>query len=237
MSRLFVERCLLAVNDPMIKHHLTLVRYDVVIGQSFDLCAYALQSMTNSRKFVAVAAGVYVLPFTGLAAGVPDNPSFIPQTMTTYSDHMSFVKRLANSVIASVIRVLVRTKLLKYQCEMMRNVSRSIDDACWSVMKTTTALMLNGDGPIDFPRPLVPRMYYMSDLEIESQVVLSKRIYALRKAQSYQQTIALLLTTVDVTDEALCEDLAAEATRDASGKLYVLRIRSQNFEKKRRNTV
>ncbi|VDP14475.1 unnamed protein product [Soboliphyme baturini] len=174
INRFVIERCLAVLNDPDHKHYITQIRYDVVIGESFDLCIHALYSATSSHKFIAVVAGAYVLPFTSLATGVPDNPSFIPQMMTTYSDQMSFVARLINFAIGSIGKLFLRISLFKYEWKIVRDFSSCVDDACSSFLKRTSALMLNGNGPMDFPRPLVPQMFYMSDLEIKREVVLSK---------------------------------------------------------------
>ncbi|XP_047113034.1 UDP-glycosyltransferase UGT5-like [Schistocerca piceifrons] len=162
--------CELQLGSSQIKDFLrSRPSFDVIILEHLMYqCYYGLVYELGSPPLVGfVSLGIPSPVHTSY--GNPNNPSYCPDLMLGYSDHMSFWERMYNTYIILRLNYLWRYVILKTQDEVMRTYFGAEPP---SVLKTETnisLILVNNHFSMNYPRPMLPNVIELTGLHIEKQ--------------------------------------------------------------------
>lgn len=164
---MFVTTCSQFVNNE--QDFITKYRnkFDLTLSHFFTLCPLGINHQLQVPKFVWLASGTYITEFAATKIGMPTLGSFIPHYSAPYSDKMLFTERIFNLFRLS-FNELLTTRLLSFgetEESVFRKITNEEFPDLFSVMRETQALLINGECFLDFPRPLLPNVFYMGDVE------------------------------------------------------------------------
>lgn len=149
------------------------VKFDLVIthhSSSDCLLAYAHWFNASVVNVVTSVAP----PWLNDRIGNPDNPSYIPNYFLPYSNRMSFMQRVINTVVSEISK-----RVITYYCDhRMDELSRQMfgEDvpSVAEMRKKTSLVLVNSHFTLSYPRPLVPAFVEVGGLHIKSRGKLPK---------------------------------------------------------------
>ncbi|XP_078595897.1 UDP-glucuronosyltransferase 1-2-like isoform X3 [Branchiostoma floridae x Branchiostoma japonicum] len=163
--------------DSNLADQLRTSRYSVVISDPFFPCAAVLSAHRDFRvPHIAVMRGD---PFflDVKATGVPLPPSYVPFLFTDFTDDMTFLQRLQNVVLSTVVPVIAQQGVSSYYNELVRKYIGE-EETIQSVTSRTDLWLYRTDNVLDFPRPSMPNMVQVGGLNVRAAVPLTEDIEA-----------------------------------------------------------
>jgi glucuronosyltransferase len=148
-------------------------KFDVVINEVFHTDCF----LPFAHKFKAISIGVsssVLMPWANDRLGNPDNPSYIPNLFTSYSDRMNFIERIKNAMTSVLYKVIYRF-YSDYPTQQLvhEHFGQDIPDVAELAMNTSL-LLVNSHFSLNAPRPLVPNIVEIGGLHITRPKPLPK---------------------------------------------------------------
>eukprot|EP00058_Branchiostoma_floridae_P014184 XP_002599672.1 hypothetical protein BRAFLDRAFT_70352 [Branchiostoma floridae] len=171
--REFAKYCGMMLADSNLVHQLRTSRYSVVISDPFFPCAAILSAHRDFRvPHIAVMRGD---PFflDVKATGVPLPLSYVPFLFTDFTDDMTFLQRLQNIVLSTVVPVIAQQGVSSYYNELVRKYIGE-EETIQSVTSRTDLWLYRTDNVLDFPRPSMPNMVQVGGLNVRAAVPLTE---------------------------------------------------------------
>ncbi|KDR20745.1 UDP-glucuronosyltransferase 2B13 [Zootermopsis nevadensis] len=158
--------CGAVLNDPSVKQLINSdEKFDVVVNDCFHTDCF----LPFAYKFGAIsicASTSVLMPWANDRMGNPDNPSYIPNLFTSYSERMNFVERVINAVTTVLHKVayhfisdcpsqLLARKFFGEDTPDLADLARNI-----------SLLLVNSHFSVNAPRPLVPGVVEIGGMHI-----------------------------------------------------------------------
>lgn len=140
-------------------------KFDVVVNEVFHTDCF----LPFAYKFKAVSIGVstsVLMPWANDRMGNPDNPSYIPNLFTSYSDQMNFIERIQNALTLVLYRMIYHFFSDSPSQQLVReNFGQDIPDLA-ELAVNTSLLLVNSHFSLNAPRPLVSSVVEIGGLHI-----------------------------------------------------------------------
>ncbi|CAJ0941556.1 unnamed protein product, partial [Mesorhabditis belari] len=130
--------------------------FDLAIGHFHDLCPLAIARKANVQKMVWITHGTSVYDFAGVQLGLRTQPSAVPHPLSNAGFSLSFWDRIQNALWHASLLDFVNLpeNLLSEENEMYKRLVDSDEPDLWELSQCVSALLINGERLLDFPRPL-----------------------------------------------------------------------------------
>ncbi|XP_068082903.1 UDP-glucosyltransferase 2-like [Anabrus simplex] len=143
-------------------------RFDLVIIERVSNQAFfGLIHQVGSPPVVGVLSlGGMAISYNNM--GNPFNPSYLPDTFSPYSDHMSFWKRFYNAYVCVKIMYVWRSEVLPGQEALLRKYFGSAPPSVYETEYNDSLLLLNNHWSLSYPRPLLPNVVELTGLHVQT---------------------------------------------------------------------
>lgn len=170
MSAIYVASCVGLLRNNSLVSHLNSSSFDVVLTDPVYPCGAVL------AKYLRIPAVFFLraLP-CGLDFGAtqcPSPSSYIPQLLTTFSDHMTFLQRVKNMLYPLVFKYFCEigfTPFASIASELFQREVSVVD-----VLSHASVWLFRGDFVLDYPRPIMPNMVFIGGINCISRKPLSQ---------------------------------------------------------------
>ncbi|XP_071453612.1 UDP-glycosyltransferase UGT5-like [Hetaerina americana] len=150
----------------LIKEAKTGKGYDMVVVSMFYCdCAYAFAHIFDAPLVIISPAGSF--PVTDTMVGNPALPSFVPDVFSPFSDKMSFMERVMNSLIHLGTLTFHHTLIYPKHNAILREVFGDSFPSVQELEKRVALVLLNQHHSILFPRPLVPNLVEVGGMHVK----------------------------------------------------------------------
>ncbi|XP_078595896.1 UDP-glucuronosyltransferase 1-2-like isoform X2 [Branchiostoma floridae x Branchiostoma japonicum] len=165
------------LGDSKLVERLRTSRYSVVISDPFFPCGAILSAYLDCRvPYIALLRGDPLF-LDVKATGVPLPPSYVPSLLTDFTDDMTFLRRLQNVVLSTVVPVLARQVVNGIYNKLVRKYIGE-EETIQSVSSRTDLWLYRTDDVLDFPRPSMPNIVQVGGLNVRAAVPLTEDIEA-----------------------------------------------------------
>nr|XP_022913479.1 UDP-glucuronosyltransferase 2A3-like [Onthophagus taurus] len=147
--------------------------YDLIITEIFfSDCSLGFATMFNVPIIVMTSS--VSMPWASDIAGLPDNPSYIPHYFSPYSQDMTFLEKLMNTVTLQLIKMwhtyYPSEEANKFIQETFGRNSPHIED----IRKNISLVMVNSHFSLQQSRPLPPNFIEIGGIHLKPNPVLPK---------------------------------------------------------------
>ncbi|XP_066284085.1 UDP-glucuronosyltransferase 2C1-like [Branchiostoma lanceolatum] len=171
------QYCALLLEESNLLDQLRARQYSVVISDPFFPCGAVLSAHLDSRvpHIAVMRADPYFLDLK--ATGVPLPLSYVPFISTDFTDDMTFVKRLQNVVMSTLVPVVGRQSVSSIYDGLVRKYIGK-KETIQSVTSRTDLWLYRTDNVLDHPRPSMPSMVQVGGLNVRAAVPLTEDMEA-----------------------------------------------------------
>jgi glucuronosyltransferase len=166
LAKFGAHTCETVLSNPTVKRLINSdEKFDVVVNDVFHTDCF----LPFAYKFKALSIGFstsVLMPWANDRMGNPDNPSYIPNLFTSYSDRMNFVERFVNAVTTVLYKVLYHF-LSESASQLLARQHFGEDTPDLAELARNISLVLvNSHFSLNAPRPLVPSVVEIGGLHI-----------------------------------------------------------------------
>lgn len=149
-------------------------RFDVIITEYFNTnCLIPFAYKFDAPLIALSSSGL--MPWNSYAFGNPDNPSYITDILIGYSDEMSFLERVENTVAGIIHRwayyILVEIPGDKFARQFFGKDMPPVQDILYNY---TSLMLVNTHFTYNLPKPYVPSIIEVGGLHIGKPKKLPK---------------------------------------------------------------
>ena len=130
-------------------------KFDVVIVEYFNTECFLGFVYRLKTPFMAISSS-YHLPWQSSRFGNPDNPAYIPIAMTYYSDQMSFIERVDNTVRLAVENLMYKVLMDIPGNRIARKYFGENLPPLVEISKNVSVWLINTHPAFYFTKPQVP---------------------------------------------------------------------------------
>ncbi|XP_066286549.1 UDP-glucuronosyltransferase 2C1-like isoform X2 [Branchiostoma lanceolatum] len=172
------QYCSLLLGNSNLVDRLRASQYSVVISDPFFPCGAILSAHLDTR--VPHIAVIHADPnfLDTKAAGVPLPLSYVPFIITDFTDEMTFVQRLQNVVLCTLLHMMARRDVSSNYDELVRKYFGEEETIQSVTSRTDLWLYYRTDNVLDFPRPSMPNMVQVGGLNVRAAAPLAKDMEA-----------------------------------------------------------
>jgi glucuronosyltransferase len=161
-----VHNCETLLSHPSVKELIrSEEKFDVVVSEVFHTDCF----LPFAYKFKAINIGIstsVIMPWANDRLGNIDNPSYIPNFYSSYSDHMNFIERVANALTLVIYKMIYRFFSDPPSQQLVRkHFGQDVPDLA-ELATNTSLLLVNSHFSVNAPRPLVPSAVEIGGLHI-----------------------------------------------------------------------
>ncbi|NXM18659.1 UD11 glucuronosyltransferase, partial [Ploceus nigricollis] len=114
------------------------------------------------------------------ATQCPNPPSYVPRTLSSLSDHMTFPERVKNFLIGVSEPLLCHLFYLKYKSLASEFLQRDV--TIQELFSQASVWLMRYDFVFEYPRPIMPNMVYIGGINCLQKKPLSKEFEAMVNA-------------------------------------------------------
>nr|ACA57871.1 hypothetical protein [Plecturocebus moloch] len=173
-SVVFHRSCVELLHDETLIRHLNATSFDVVLTDPVYLCGAVL------AKYLSIPTVFFLryipcdLDFKGTQC--PNPYSYVPQLLTTNSDHMTFLQRVKNMLYPlalSYICPAFSAPFASLASELFQREVSVVD-----ILSHASVWLFRGDFVMDYPRPIMPNMVFIGGINCANRKPLSQLLVA-----------------------------------------------------------
>ncbi|PSN50542.1 2-hydroxyacylsphingosine 1-beta-galactosyltransferase [Blattella germanica] len=144
-------------------------KFDLIITEAtFTECLFGFIPKFGSPPVVALSA-FGIPPWLIDLMGTPENPSYTPNSILPYTDHMTFFQRVHNTLITTILNINYRYSIIPHSEEVARKHFKTEQPSYVDVVKNFSFLLTNLVFGLDAARPLAPNVIPISGMHIKSK--------------------------------------------------------------------
>ncbi|XP_069693142.1 UDP-glucosyltransferase 2-like [Periplaneta americana] len=142
--------------------------FDVIItDMSLNECFYGFISKFGSPPVIGISSHG-VLPWTSTFMGTPENPSYMPHYLLSYSDRMSFIQRLYNFIVVNYMNYYVYEYHIVLKQEVIaRRYFKEELQSYWNLERNFSLFLANTLFGLDYSRPLSPNVIPVGGMHLK----------------------------------------------------------------------
>lgn len=139
-------------------------KFDVILIEMFNSHCFAGFIEKFEAPFIGLSSHV-LMPWTNDWLGNPDNPSYIPVLFMDYSDNMSFLERVENTVMVTFNKIFYRYFVTSESREFSKRYLGV--DFSKDIMYNASAVLVNSHFTLNNPRPTVPGVIEVGGMHVQ----------------------------------------------------------------------
>ncbi|XP_066998719.2 UDP-glycosyltransferase UGT5 [Anabrus simplex] len=143
-------------------------RFDLVIIERVMCEAYfgLIHQMGSPPVVGVLSLGGMSVSYNNM--GNPFNPSYLPDLLTSYSNHMSFWERFYNAYVCMKFVYIWRSEVLPAQEALLRKYFGSAPPSVYETEHNDSLLLLSNHWSLSYPRPLLPNVVELTGLHVQN---------------------------------------------------------------------
>jgi glucuronosyltransferase len=158
-----------SVGAQQLMNYSSTERFDLIITEAgWGECFFGFIHKFGYPPVVATS-GAGVVPWISLWTGNPDNPSYMPSSLSTYASHMTFSERFYNFVIHMFTITVYQYSYIPKQEAIARKYFKEELPSFLDISKNFSIILVNTMVGLDDPRPLLPNVIPIGGMHIEDQ--------------------------------------------------------------------
>ncbi|CAI4231112.1 unnamed protein product [Auanema sp. JU1783] len=172
-----VEACeQMLSHDEKVYEKLRQRKFDVAIAHFHDLCPLAIAKKLGVNKVIWITHGTSIYDFAAVTLGLRTLPATVPHPLSSGGFSLDFSDRLYNLLWHWSLLDFVNLpqNLLHDENEFYRKLIAPDQPDLWELSQNVSALLINGERMLDFPRPLPLHISFSGELGL-NKVSKSKK--------------------------------------------------------------
>ncbi|KAJ4434826.1 hypothetical protein ANN_23397, partial [Periplaneta americana] len=166
--------CEIVMNDPKMYEIInSSTTFDLLITHHLSSDCFSAYAHWFNASLINVVTSV-APPWLNDRIGNPDNPSYIPNFYLPYSNRMSFMQRVINTVVNEITKYAITLYCDHRMDELSRQLFGEDIPSVAELRKKTSLVLVNSHFTLSYPRPLVPAFVEVGGLHIKSGGKLPK---------------------------------------------------------------
>ncbi|PSN50534.1 hypothetical protein C0J52_03503 [Blattella germanica] len=143
--------------------------FDLIITEAaFTDCLYGIIPKFGSPPVVAISA-YGIPPWMIDLMGTPENPSYIPNSILPYSEHMTLSERMYNTLITGLSVFLYKYSLIPKSEKLMTEHLKTEQPSYLDIVKNFSIILSNVDLGFDVARPVGPNVIPVGGMHIKAK--------------------------------------------------------------------
>ncbi|MCP9258839.1 UDP-glucoronosyl and UDP-glucosyl transferase family protein [Dirofilaria immitis] len=171
ISDALVMNCEFQLQQERIMEELKVANFDLAIFE-FNQCFAGMIELFHIPAHVMVSPTA-LFEYVTESIGVPNNPSYIPNLFTQYTDHMTYLQRAKNFVITLILNKLLNDITIRFQKLFRRLYGDKFVDLKEKLAQATY-VFTNSDPLFDISRPTIHKMMELGGLGLPKPQPLNK---------------------------------------------------------------
>lgn len=140
-------------------------KFDIILVEFFNTHCFAGLIKKFNAPFVGLSSHV-LMPWVNDWMGNPDNPSYIPIIHMDYSDQLTFLERLENSIVSIFSKAYYNVLMTGEAIEISRRHLGQALRVPDNIMYNASLVLVNSHYSLNRPRPLVPNVVEVGGVHI-----------------------------------------------------------------------
>ncbi|XP_001915869.2 UDP-glucuronosyltransferase 1A1 isoform X1 [Equus caballus] len=173
-SALLLSSCSHLLHNNEVMTSLVESSFDLVLTDPFLPCGPIVAQYLAVPVVFFLNALPCSLDFQGTQC--PNPPSYVPRSLSSNSDHMTFLQRVKNMLIALVESSLCSVVYSPYAPLASEILQKDV--TVQDLMSSASVWLLRGDFVKDYPKPIMPNMVFIGGINCVSKKPLSKEFEA-----------------------------------------------------------
>ena len=174
LNKFGVSNCEAGLSQPKVQELIkSKETFDVVINDLFHTDCYLAFAYKFKTKIIGISTSA-LMPWANDRMGNPENPSYIPNLFSPYSDKMSFYERLTNSLQLILFKFMYYIYVEIPTNDIARRHFGDDMPNLSEIAKKTSLVLVNSHPSLNGPRPLVPGVVEVGGIHINPPKPLPK---------------------------------------------------------------
>ncbi|XP_076770961.1 UDP-glucuronosyltransferase 1A5 isoform X2 [Arvicanthis niloticus] len=174
VSTFYLSCCMSLLHNKGLIQHLNSSSFDVLLTNPVNPCGALL------AKYLQIPA-VFFLRFIPYeadfeAAQCPSPFSYVPRLLTRNSDHMSFLERVKNILYPLPFKLIFHFAFIPYENLASELFQREV--SYLEILGYASIWLFRFDFVFDYPRPIMPNMFFVGGINCVSRKPLSQEFEA-----------------------------------------------------------
>lgn len=168
------QACEIGFSSPVLHSFLKETnQFDIILMEYFNSdCFWTVAKQFNAP--VVRAHSSTLMPWSSYRYANPTNGAYIPNSFMPFSDRLSFLERVENTVIGILQSAYFNNFVVnKDKSVSMKYFGKQGDSLCSDMMKDSL-LLVASQYVVNLPRPLVPNIIEIGGIHIEKPQPLAK---------------------------------------------------------------
>ncbi|XP_012371473.1 UDP-glucuronosyltransferase 1-2-like [Octodon degus] len=169
---LYLTSCVQMLHNSTLISQLKASSFDVVLTDPVFPCGAVLALYLNIPAVFFLRGLAGGLDFEGTQC--PQPLSYVPQWLTTYSDHMTFLQRVNNMVYPLGFNLLCHFGFSSYASMASELLQREVSVV--DVLSHASVWLMRWDFVLEYPRPIMPNMVFIGGINCMSRKPSSQAV-------------------------------------------------------------
>ncbi|KAM5229097.1 UDP-glucuronosyltransferase 1-2-like isoform 3-T3 [Ctenodactylus gundi] len=170
VSAAYFKSCAAVLHNEDLIRYLNSSSFDVVLTDPMFPCGALLAKYLNVPAVFFLRNIPCNLDFEGTQC--PNPSSYIPQLLTTHSDHMTFLQRVKNMLYRLPLKYICHFSFTPYASLASELFEKEV--ALVEVLSHGSVWLFRGDFVLDYPRPIMPNMVFIGGINCVNRKSLSQ---------------------------------------------------------------
>ncbi|XP_064289509.1 UDP-glucuronosyltransferase 1A1-like isoform X13 [Passer domesticus] len=177
-SALFLATCTHLIHNKELIRYLEESKFDAILTDPVLPCGAILAEYLSLPSVYFLQQIPCGLEYQ--ATQCPNPPSYVPRTLSSLSDRMTFPERVKNFLIGLSEPLLCHLFYLKYEGLASEFLQRDV--TIQELFSQASVLLMRYDFVFEYPRPVMPNMVYIGGINCLQKKPLSKEFEAMVNA-------------------------------------------------------
>lgn len=147
-------------------------QFDVMIAEFFNSDCYLGYHLKTKIPLIGISSST-VMPWTYKRFGSPNHPAYMPNNLMDYSDRLSFIERLENTVVSLLHQFYFDIFMSGNDQHLITKYFGKLPPLDQAVYNSSL-LLVNTHFSLNLPRPLVPNIIEIGGIHIKEPKRLPK---------------------------------------------------------------
>lgn len=141
-------------------------KYDVIIIESFNTDCFLTITHKLEAPFILISSSI-MMPWNFEHMGNPDNPSYIPNHILDFSDKLTFLQRVENTIANVLCQMSYKWLYGRFANQISAKVFGETAPRPTDIAKNASLLFYNGHFSISRAKPHVPGIIEIGGIHIK----------------------------------------------------------------------
>ncbi|CAD7686761.1 unnamed protein product [Nyctereutes procyonoides] len=173
-ARIFQRSCESLMHNKNLIRHLNASSFDVVLTDPVYPCGAILARYLSLPSVFFLRNIPCDLDSEGTQC--PNPSSYIPRLLTRNSDHMTFLQRVKNMLYPLALKYICHFSFTPYASLASELLQREV--SLEDILSSGSVWLFRGDFVLDYPRPIMPNMFFIGGINCANRKPLSQCVLA-----------------------------------------------------------